>query len=272
MRVRLAAEPLRVDDLNAVARVYVVDDPPYGVVVAVPRDAGDDLFVVVARRRRGGRRNERLRQPLGELVDLLDGRRVRRLDVAVQLRVADDADRVAHVVEDEERLGEHEYRFGQPERVLLRRRQSLEVIDRLVGEEADRAAVEAAHLRHVDDLVAGQRLLDRLQRVYRAVGTSRPGRDDVVGLGADEAVARETLAALHALQQERVRPARHLEVGRHRRVEVGADLAVDGQQVALACQLLGFFQCWPIHLAFPPSWLPAAAGPCAASPLRASGR
>ena len=252
MRVRLAAEPLRVDDLDAVARVDVVNDAPYRVVVAVPRDVGDDLPGAIVRRRGGGRRHRGLRQPLGELVDLLDRRRVRRLDVAVQLRVADYADRVAHVVEDHERPGEHEDRLRQPERVLLRRRQPLEVVDRLVGEKAHGAAVEAAHLGHVDDAVAAQSLLDRLQGVDRAVRLPRPGRDDLVGLGADEAVACQALSALDALQQERVWAPRHLEVGRHRRVEVGADLAVDGQQVAPARKLFGFFQCWSVHVVFPP--------------------
>ena len=75
----------------------------------------------------------------------------------------------------------------------------------------------------------------------------RPRPDDVVGLGADEAVAGDAVAALHALEQEGVRGPGDLQVGRHGRVEIGGNLAVDRDQVAPAGHVADFLQRRAVH-------------------------
>ena len=53
---------------------------------------------------------------------------------------------------------------------------------------------------------------------------------------ADERVARQTFAALHALEQE-ARPERlELQVGRHRGVEVGGDVEQVGRHLRFLCR------------------------------------
>ena len=144
--------------------------------------------------------------------------------------MGDHLDVVADVVEDQQRVGEHQPRLGQPEVVVLDGGQALEVRDRLVAEVANGAAVEQRQARDGDRLVAPELLLDDEQRVAVLVGE----RLDAVRLGADERVAPDLLAALDGLKQERVRPPRDLEVRRHGRLEVGADLTVDRDDVPLA--------------------------------------
>ena len=102
--------------------------------------------------------------------------------------------------------------------------------DRLVAEVADGAAVEQRQPGHWDRVVAAKFFLDHEQRIAVLVGE----RLDAVRLGADERVAADLLAALDGLEQEREGPAGDLEVRRDGRLEVGADLAVDRDDVPLA--------------------------------------
>ena len=61
----------------------------------------------------------------------------------VERDVGDDFERLAHVVENQHRVSEHQVEVGGAEFVLRVRGQALEVARDVVGEEADRAAEEA---------------------------------------------------------------------------------------------------------------------------------
>ena len=63
-----------------------------------------------------------------------------------------------------------------------------------------------------------------------------------VRLRADEAVAGQPLASFDRLEQERVRTARDLEVGRDRRLEVGDHVAEHRDDVSLAGHRLHFVE------------------------------
>ena len=145
------------------------------------------------------------------------------------------------MVEDEKRRRQHEHRLGQAQRISLRRGQALKVVDGFVGQVADRAAVEPLQRRQLDHLKARKLLLYGLEGVDRAVGLARTGLDDASGLGSEEAVSGDMLSALDALQQERVGRPRYLEVGGYGRLQVGVDLAINWDEVALLRQPLDFF-------------------------------
>ena len=68
---------------------------------------------------------------------------VRRLDIAIEPRVADDFDLVLQVVEDEQRIDEQEDRLGKALRVGIGHGQLFVVARALVRHVADGAAVEA---------------------------------------------------------------------------------------------------------------------------------
>ncbi len=62
-----------------------------------------------------------------------------------------------------------------------------------------------------------------------------------VRIGADEGIARQSLAALNALKQKRIGAVRDLQIGADRSLHVGHDLAVDRDHIALRAQRLYFF-------------------------------
>ena len=215
-----ARQPLREDDLDGVAGDDVLARPldrPHelarGSRSTTPRGAVSTHLGAASRRRLGSgcvRRStsssmRQRRLPVGGV------------DVAVEAGVADHLDLVLEVVEDEERVGEHEDGFGQRQRVVGRRGQPLEVARRLVRQVADGAAVEARQAGHRDDVEAPQLVFD-----LAAAGRRRCPRagQDAIRLRADEAVASQALAALDALQQERVL-VRARPSGRRRRASPG---------------------------------------------------
>ena len=108
------------------------------------------------------------------------------------------------MVEDEQRVGEHEYGFRQAQRVVGRGRDArLEVARHLVAQVAHGAAREARQSPYGDRLEARDLLLDSQQRV---AGASRVAQRPV-RLRADEGsapdVAPSTLSAgtmCHALR------------------------------------------------------------------------
>ena len=233
--VRRQGQPLRQDNLNSVAGDNVLARPfhrPHELLAPhvrrhsalAARDLGRPFT---------GVNRERLRQPLGELIDAPGRLTVRRLHVAVETRVAHDLYPVLEVVEDKERVREHEDRLRQALRVGRGRRKPLEVTRRLVRQVADRAAVEPRQARQRYDAEASQLPFDLSQRVARA---SRRTAQHSIRLRADEAVASQALSPLDAFEQERVLPARDLQIGRNRRFQVRRHLPEDGQQVAPSSQ------------------------------------
>jgi hypothetical protein len=66
----------------------------------------------------------------------------RRCVVLLDHRVGDHEQSMAQVVEHEQRIREQEHRVGQPQIILSGPRQTLHVMDHVVGEKTDGAALE----------------------------------------------------------------------------------------------------------------------------------
>ena len=154
------------------------------------------------------------------------------------------------VIEDEERVGEHEDGVRQIEHVVGGHRHArLEVADALVAEVADRAAEEArqVHPRCAHGLIRREEALQRFQRIgeaedllvaplmHRGQHTVIEPHDEV-RIRADERVARQPLAPLDTLQEKRIRPLRDLQVRRHRRFQIRHDLPIDRHEIPLPRQ------------------------------------
>ena len=225
-----AREALRDHRLDDVAVGDVALGRLDGLQVVLVRPVRLDRLPRRPVERRVGQRGERAREALREALDLRDRGVVGGVDIAVEARVRDHLDGVQHVVEDQQRVREHQPGLRYAQRVRLRLRHALEVPDRLVADVADGAAVEARQAGRRDRAELGDLVLDHAQRVAVLVVQ----RAHAVGLRADERVAPHALAALDGFEQERVVAARDLEVGGDGRFEVGADLAVDRGEVALA--------------------------------------
>ena len=104
------------------------------------------------------------------------------------VRVGHDQQTVAQVVEDEQRVGEHEYGVGQPKVVVRRRRQPLHVTNHVVREVADGTALEAGQARHGHRGKLAQQPAQRLERIAigQALGpVPAPQRDPAV-FGAED--------------------------------------------------------------------------------------
>ena len=161
------------------------------------------------------------------------------------------------VVEDDERVGEHQQGLGEAVGVGRGLGQALEVGGGVVGDVADGPAVEAGDALDGHGPVAGELLLDHLERVHRAVvfdGDAavggrqlRAGAEYLPRLRPDEAVAGHVLASLDAFEEKRVAPAGDLEEGGDRRLHVGQYLAVDGDEVTLAPHGADLFQRRVVH-------------------------
>ena len=154
-------------------------------------------------------------------------------------------DLLGHVVEHEQALGEQQARVGKREVVGGACRQPLERARHVVADVAHRATGEAGQAGHGDRPVLGEERLQRTERIGgrpphrpapRRLDLDRPAprAEDAGGLGPEEAVPAPLLTPLDALEEEAVRAAMDLEEGRDGRLEVGEDLAADGDQVALA--------------------------------------
>ena len=81
------------------------------------------------------------------------------------MRVGDDQHAVAQVVEDEQRVAEHEDHVGKAQVIVRPLRQALHVADHVVGEVADGAALEAWKAGHGHGLELGEQAAQRFQRV-----------------------------------------------------------------------------------------------------------
>ena len=164
------------------------------------------------------------------------------------MHVRDDLDLLGHVVEHEQALGEEQTGVGEREVVRGTGREPLERARHVVADVADRTTGEAGQTGDGDRPVFGQERLQRTERIGRRVphrpaprrldlDRPAPRAEDARGLRPEEAVPAPLLTPLDALQEEAVRAAMDLEERRHRRFEVGEDLAAHGDQVALAGEL-----------------------------------
>ena len=146
----------------------------------------------------------------------------------------DHLDRVARVVEHDERVAEQEHRLRQSEHVFVRRNDAWFVVPHgFVGHVSNRAPRERRQPRHPDRLEFRHLPFERKQRVA-VVLAPRSGDENAVWVRSDERVAREPLAALYRFQEERVLTGAHLQERRHRRLEVRRNLAIHRHKVSLA--------------------------------------
>jgi hypothetical protein len=156
---------------------------------------------------------------------------------------------MAQVVENQQRVAEHEDRIGKLQVVARRPRQPLHVANHVVREVADRPALEAREPGHRHRFEVGEQSAEGLQRV--AVGQSlRPGaatteRDPAVlgaedheGIGTQERIACPDRAALDGLQQEGVGAWSEPKIRRQLGVEIRRELGEHGHEVPLACEVV----------------------------------
>ena len=163
-------------------------------------------------------------------------------------------DRVPDVVEDDQRVRHHEHGIIEPGgRMGTLCQPFLEVADHVIGEKAHGPAAEARKPLHGDRPVPGEKIFQDRQGIAPmadlrgvAVGAHlhllRLHTDHGQGVGAQEGVAAPFLAALDALQQEGVGALPDLQEGRHRRLLVGEDLPVDGDEIAAFRKFLEFLK------------------------------
>ena len=225
----LDVEPLRQHDLVDVAGRDVLLPLPHRRLELLPGD------VRPHDERRAGR-GHRLRQTRLELPfeepDLRARKLVERVEVVVgpDAGVGDEQHPVAHVVEGEDRVEDHEAggRLPLVRRGPRRERYRLEPGRGVVAQEADRAAGETWKPWHGRRLeVRHQAAQRRNERFGQLAGhASLLDRRRAVTSGAqhekrilpEERVTPEVLSALDALEQERViRVPGDLQEGRHRR-------------------------------------------------------
>ena len=253
VRGQAAVEPARQHDLIGIAGgderlrlVHGVDE------LRLVHGRGEPRLAL--REERGGRRQRerggrpRRTRQLGERHPDADGGPVvgavqRCRVVPLDDRIGDDEQPVTEIVEHEQGIGEQEHCVGQPEVVLGRARQALHVVDHVVREEADGAALESGKPRHRHGLELLEEVSDGDERVAlgQSLGPALAAeceppvlrRQDHERLRAQERVARPHLAALDGFEQERVRTGTQAQVGRKRRVEIGRKLGEHRDKVAL---------------------------------------
>ena len=167
------------------------------------------------------------------------------------------------VVEHRDFLAEHQQDVGRAELVGIGvgAQARLDVLDALEAEPADQAAAEAGQARQARHRMLGAQAFDLGERVGHLARLHRLAvladsqavaaeAEDAPGWQADDRIAAEALAALDGFEQVGMRPVGELEVDRQRGVEVGQDLAHDGDAgVAFSGRLLEFFLRG--HAAFP---------------------
>ena len=168
-------------------------------------------------------------------------------------------DRVADIVEDDQRVRDHEHGVVDIAMGTRALRQSLfEVTHHFIGEETHGPAAEARKPAHGDGPVPGEKILQdrqgiapvgQLHEVAVAADLHLLGlhANHGQGVGAQEGVAAPLLAALDALQQEGVGSLPDLQKGRHRRLLVGKDFPVDWDEIAAFREFLEFVKRGLVH-------------------------
>ena len=173
-----------------------------------------------------------------------------RTDAVFRPHRRNDRDLVAHIVEDGGDRRPQEDRVGKLQRIGRRRSETLDGAHEVVtqiAEKADRHRRQMrrqGHLRRAEQqpqrLERPRRFFCRLERIRRAaraavdLGFAVAAAPDQIGLEADDGIASARLAALHALEQERVVAAfGEFEIGGNRRVEIGYAPRIDRLGAAL---------------------------------------
>ena len=207
-------------DLEGVSGVDVLDDALHHAFELRPRHVRLERGHLPRRLPRSARgTGPASRSHLG---DRARGRRVGALDVGlgVEIGVGEDRDRVLEVVEDDQRVGEHQRHVGQPERIGLGVAERLHGAHEVIAEEAHRAAGERRRVGHRRLAEAGD-VLGR-ERVRIAAVAERPAQHRARAK-ADERPAPHPLTLLGGLEQERGlarRERAQLQERRHRRLAI----------------------------------------------------
>ena len=244
-------EPLRQHDLVDVAGRDVLLRRPHLLLEPLARDVRPH---VERRGRPAPVRCERLRSSSAlEELDLRARELVQRLEVVVRrdARVGDDQDPVLHVIEGQHRVEQHEPGIvgAVGRRARGRRGTGSNQRRGAVAEVADRAAGEPRQSGHERRAEVGHQPPQRRRRTARSLSVVTPPRSMVVRavagaqdqerILAEERVAADVLAALDALEQERVVGVLgDLQKRRDRRQQVGDDLLAHRHERAAARQFL----------------------------------
>ncbi len=193
------------------------------------------------------------------MLDARHGVGVGRAQVGLDAQVGDDEQAMAHVVEDDQVVGHHQRHVGHVQVGAGGGGQPLHEAHQVVAKVADDAAVEARQPSDGRRLARRHQLLHDLQRIALALlqhGAACRADRHLVAAGsdrhrrvhADETVAAKLFALLHRFEQE-ARPApvaaplpAQLEIDRDRRLQVGGQLAVDRDDVALLRQVAHFVE------------------------------
>ncbi len=157
--------------------------------------------------------------------------------------IDDQRQRLPHVIEHDDGIGEHHVEIRRAEVVVRARRDArLEASHDIIGKKADRAAEktrQAGNFRGLEALHFLAQLLEGVRRDPRFgcaagpddIGAVAARAHDHRRFGPEKGIAPPFLAAANAFQQERVVAARDLQKRRYGRLQVGGDFAADGNQV-----------------------------------------
>jgi len=206
-----------------------------------------------------GRRRQRLAQVADDLVDARHRIGVSRAQVGLDPHVGADDQLVAHMVEDDQVIGEKQHRVGHGEVGARRGRQPFHEAHQVIAEVAYHPAGETGQTRRRHGMAVRHQLLDHGQRITLTCFEHRAARaadGHLVAAGGhghrrvdtDKTVAPQLLPLFHRFQQETGAfavgtplPA-ELEIDRHRRLQVRRQFAEDRNQVALCGKRAHFFE------------------------------
>ena len=249
-------QPARQHGLEGVARGDVLLDAPNVILeslVGIGRDRRRKARHVVELERRRRTRLGQAREPAFDSVRrcVEESSQLGLARVVRHFHVRDDRGAVVEIVEDEERVGDHEHGVGQAAIVGRGVGKMLDRSHDVVAEIPHGPAGKARQAGHRDRGMPPQRAADVLQRGDVAVDHvptrgRRPPRALAVSVsehfsrvGGQKRVSGPPLAALQRLQKKSVRPPVELGEGGHRRVAVEHHLPRHGHHPARGASALG---------------------------------
>ena len=191
---------------------------------------------------------QRLRQRLDNAVNAPQGAVISGVGVIViVMRVGQDGQLVHRMIEDDQRIGQHESDSRHIQVIAGGMGQVFKVTHNVIGHIADGAADQPRQPFQRHGIHRLEVALDDMQRIL-AFGDGELGllsialkRHDIVldaehalGVDADEGIAPDLFAAFDALQQEsRLARLFQLHVNGHRRLEVAQERTIHRHMVAL---------------------------------------
>ena len=171
-------------------------------------------------------------------------------------RVGQDAETPQPVVENEDRVGDHEDHVRHIQPIWLALRQfadgGLEEPDNVVSHEADGAPGKPRQPRQRHGLEAGHQFLKLAKRIRLRLKLARlpvfgdgdgpaAGAEKDARIAADKRVTAAFVAVLGGLQQEGVAAAIQFFESGDGRLRVGDQLRADRDEIAVFCQLAELF-------------------------------